>query len=111
MSYSVTEVVFSLQGEGAHVGRPAIFCRFSGCNLWNGREKDRHLAICDFCDTVFIGVDGQNGGIFISPEALVAHVLQFWPNAQQPAYIIFTGGEPALQLDQNLIKPTWENPA
>ena len=103
MTYSVKEVFYSLQGEGAQMGRPAIFCRFSGCNLWTGKEKSRQAAICDFCDTDFIGTDGQNGGKFKRAIDLVEHVLNFWPTAEQPAYIIFTGGEPALQLDDELI--------
>lgn len=102
--YSVKEVFYSLQGEGAQSGRPAIFCRFSGCNLWSGREQDRASSVCRFCDTDFIGTDGQNGGKFASPEALVAHLLSLWPsNSGVSPYVICTGGEPALQLDQALV--------
>ncbi|MFW1676242.1 7-carboxy-7-deazaguanine synthase [Pontibacter sp. JAM-7] len=101
--YSVKEIFFSLQGEGAQAGRAAIFCRFTGCNLWSGREQDRAKAVCDFCDTDFIGTNGQNGGQFTSADELVQHLLAFWPESDQPAYLIFTGGEPALQLDQALV--------
>ncbi|MGH1460899.1 MAG: 7-carboxy-7-deazaguanine synthase [Neptuniibacter sp.] len=102
--YSVKEIFFSLQGEGAQSGRAAIFCRFSGCNLWSGREQDRASAICDFCDTDFIGTDGQNGGKFSTPEELCSFLKSFWPEQSQTSpYVIFTGGEPALQLDQPLV--------
>ena len=101
--YKVKEIFRSIQGEGFNTGKESVFIRFSGCNFWNGRVEDRLEAKCNFCDTDFIGVDGQNGGKFKSPEALVKHVLQFWPRSKEPAYIIFTGGEPALQLDQPLI--------
>lgn len=102
--YRVKEVFYSLQGEGAHTGRPAVFCRFSKCNLWNGREDSRASAVCKFCDTDFIGTDGQNGGSF-EKEALVEHLLRFWPDMDQGIpYLICTGGEPALQLDAELLK-------
>lgn len=102
--YSIKEAFYTLQGEGAHAGRPAIFCRFTGCNLWSGREEDRAKAVCNFCDTDFIGTDGQNGGKFPTPEALVAHLKRFWPAANStPPYVVCTGGEPALQLDQALV--------
>lgn len=102
--YSVKEVFYTLQGEGAHSGRPAIFCRFTGCNLWSGREEDRSSAICSFCDTDFVGTDGQNGGKFATPEALVTHLQRFWPcDSNTPPYLVCTGGEPALQLDQALV--------
>ncbi len=104
MSYSVKEVFYSLQGEGFHSGRPAIFCRMSKCNLWTGREADRATAICQFCDTDFIGTDGQNGGKFTNAEALCQHLLQFWPkNSGQPPFVVLTGGEPLLQVDQTLV--------
>lgn len=102
--YSVKEIFYTLQGEGAHSGRPAIFCRFSGCNLWSGREQDRATAICNFCDTDFIGTDGQNGGKFATPEELVSFLCSFWPiSTQIKPYLVCTGGEPALQLDQALV--------
>jgi 7-carboxy-7-deazaguanine synthase len=101
--YSVKEVFYSLQGEGAHAGRPAIFCRFTGCNLWSGLEKNRDSAECQFCDTDFIGVNGQNGGKFKTAQDLAQHLDQFWPPNTNHKYIIFTGGEPALQLDEKLV--------
>lgn len=101
--YSVKEIFFSLQGEGTQSGRAAIFCRFTGCNLWSGREQDRADAVCDFCDTDFVGTDGQNGGKFEDAATLVRYLVSFWPNVKQPPYLIFTGGEPALQLDQTLV--------
>lgn len=102
--YSVKEIFYSLQGEGAQSGRPSIFCRFTGCNLWSGREQDRNKAVCDFCDTDFIGTDGQNGGKFSTANDLCQFLATFWPDASsQKPYIIFTGGEPALQLDQALV--------
>ena len=104
MSYSVKEVFYSLQGEGFHSGRPAIFCRMSKCNLWTGREADRAEAVCQFCDTDFIGTDGQNGGKFINAEALCQHLLGFWPNdSDQNPFVVLTGGEPLLQVDEDLI--------
>ncbi|WP_091356242.1 7-carboxy-7-deazaguanine synthase [Amphritea atlantica] len=105
--YSVKEMFYTLQGEGAQAGRPAVFCRFTGCNLWSGREQDRSKAVCDFCDTDFIGTDGQNGGKFQSAEALVAAIRGFWPTGKETTqgrpYVVCTGGEPLLQLDQPLI--------
>lgn len=102
--YSVKEVFYTLQGEGAHAGRPAIFCRFTGCNLWSGREEDRAKAVCQFCDTDFIGTDGQNGGKFATAKDLVDHLTAFWPrDTKIPPYVVCTGGEPALQLDQTLV--------
>lgn len=104
MSYSVKEVFYSLQGEGFHSGRPAIFCRMSKCNLWTGREEDRAEAICQFCDTDFIGTDGQNGGKFNNAETLCQHLLKFWPtDSNQNPFIVLTGGEPLLQVDEELI--------
>ncbi|WP_040728152.1 7-carboxy-7-deazaguanine synthase [Thiomicrorhabdus sp. Kp2] len=104
MSYSVKEVFYSLQGEGFHSGRPAIFCRMSKCNLWTGREVDRAEAVCQFCDTDFIGTDGQNGGKFADAEALCQHLLQFWPvDSKQHPFVVLTGGEPLLQVDEALI--------
>ncbi|AJQ96180.1 7-carboxy-7-deazaguanine synthase [Gynuella sunshinyii] len=101
--YSIKEMFYSLQGEGAHTGRPAIFLRFSGCNLWSGLEKHRREAICQFCDTDFIGTDGQNGGKFKDATTLADTVSRLWPSNQQNRYVICTGGEPALQLDTELI--------
>ena len=102
MIYSVKEIYYTLQGEGAHSGRPAVFCRFAGCNLWTGLEKDRSTAICQFCDTDFVGVDGPNGGKFRSAEALAEAVAQQWPGGGHPL-VVCTGGEPLLQLDRTLI--------
>ncbi|MBF6057314.1 MULTISPECIES: 7-carboxy-7-deazaguanine synthase [Thiomicrorhabdus] len=103
MSYSVKEVFYSLQGEGFHSGRPAIFCRLTQCNLWTGREQDRAKAICQFCDTDFIGTDGQNGGKFADAAALSKHLLNFWPDKNVVPFVVLTGGEPLLQVDQALI--------
>ncbi len=104
MSYSVKEVFYSLQGEGTHSGRPAIFCRLSKCNLWTGREADRSSAVCQFCDTDFIGTDGQNGGRFADAKALCEHLLSFWPkNSGTHPFVVLTGGEPLLQVDQQLV--------
>ena len=102
--YRVKEAFYTLQGEGAQAGRAAVFCRFSKCNLWTGREKDRATAVCDFCDTDFVGTDGQNGGRFETAEALAEHVRRLWPeNAGGAPYVVCTGGEPLLQLDEALI--------
>lgn len=105
MSYSVKEIFYTLQGEGAHSGRPAVFCRFSGCNLWSGREADRVTAVCQFCDTDFVGVDGTGGGKFASAEDLAAAVDRQWPIAFPTGrkFVVCTGGEPLLQLDADLI--------
>jgi len=100
--YSVKEIYYTLQGEGFHTGRPAIFVRFSGCNLWSGREEDRHKAICKFCDTDFWGVDGVEGGKY-SKEKLTDKIIDLWPNKDEEVFIVCTGGEPALQLDQQLV--------
>lgn len=105
MPYKVKEMFYSLQGEGARAGRASVFCRFSKCNLWNGRESDRATAICDFCDTDIVGTDGQNGGIFSDCESLAQAILALWPHqAGGHPYVIFTGGEPLLQLDSPLIE-------
>jgi 7-carboxy-7-deazaguanine synthase (Cx14CxxC type) len=104
MSYQIKEAFYSLQGEGSHSGRPAIFCRFSQCNLWTGREQDRAEAVCQFCDTDFIGSDGQNGGRFEHAESLCQHLLSLWPaKANAHPFIVLTGGEPLLQVDQTLV--------
>ncbi|PCM44181.1 7-carboxy-7-deazaguanine synthase [Marinobacter sp. ANT_B65] len=101
--YRVKEAFYTLQGEGAQAGRAAVFCRFSKCNLWTGREKDRATAVCSFCDTDFVGTDGQNGGAFETAEALAAHIHSLWPDAPGAPYVVCTGGEPLLQLDVPLI--------
>ena len=104
MTYSVKEIFYTLQGEGAHAGRPAVFCRFSGCNLWTGREIDRASAVCQFCDTDFVGTDGEGGGKFASSEELAARIASLWPDSYQASkYVVCTGGEPLLQLDAPLI--------
>ncbi len=103
MTYNVKEIFYSIQGEGFHTGRPSIFCRFSGCNLWNGLEKDRKSAKCNFCDTDFVGTNGDGGDKFKNEEDLVIKILSYWPNASNP-FVILTGGEPMLQVDKNLIR-------
>lgn len=104
MTYSVKEIFYTLQGEGANAGRPAVFCRFAGCNLWSGREEDRASAICRFCDTDFVGTDGTAGGKFTTAEALVDVVEAHWPSADRAhRFIVITGGEPLLQLDAALL--------
>ena len=102
MTYSVKEIYYTLQGEGVHTGRPAVFLRFAGCNLWSGREQDRATARCRFCDTDFVGVDGPGGGKFASAGSLAAAVAAAWPGGGQP-YVVCTGGEPLLQLDRAAI--------
>lgn len=102
MTYSVKELFYTLQGEGAHAGRPAVFCRFAGCNLWTGREADRADAICRFCDTDFVGTDGDGGGKFDTATALASAVAEAWPGGGRP-YVVCTGGEPLLQLDGPLL--------
>jgi 7-carboxy-7-deazaguanine synthase (Cx14CxxC type) len=104
MAYSVKEIFYTLQGEGANAGRPAVFCRFAGCNLWTGREEDRHKAVCTFCDTDFVGTDGVGGGRFKTPQALARKVREAWPKAQGKPMVVCTGGEPLLQLDAPLIE-------
>ena len=108
MTYSVKEIYYTLQGEGAQTGRPAVFCRFSGCNLWTGREEDRHKATCQFCDTDFVGVDGPGGGRFTSAKDLALAVREYWPTADGgPAanpLVVCTGGEPLLQVDDELVE-------
>jgi 7-carboxy-7-deazaguanine synthase (Cx14CxxC type) len=104
--YSVKEIFYTLQGEGANAGRPAVFCRFAGCNLWSGREGDRAEAVCRFCDTDFVGTDGPGGGKFRSPGELAAAVAAAWPAGEPLArpLVVCTGGEPLLQLDRPLIE-------
>lgn len=99
VAYSVKEIFYTLQGEGAQTGRPAVFCRFAGCNLWSGREKDRASAICRFCDTDFVGIDGPGGGRFATADALASAVAAAWPGGAAHRYVVCTGGEPLLQLD------------
>jgi 7-carboxy-7-deazaguanine synthase (Cx14CxxC type) len=103
MTYSVKELFYTLQGEGANAGRPAVFCRFTGCNLWSGREADRATAQCTFCDTDFVGTDGPGGGKFKTAEILTQAASALWPTGQSNRFIVFTGGEPMLQLDAPLI--------
>ncbi len=102
MTYKIKEIYYTLQGEGAQTGRPAVFCRFTGCNLWSGREEDRAKAICQFCDTDFWGTDGLNGGRYAA-EGLAEKVASLWPGGGRP-YVVCTGGEPLLQLDAPLIE-------
>ena len=102
--YSLKEVYYTIQGEGYHTGRPAIFLRFSGCNLWSGLEKDRETAICNFCDTDFVGRDGPGGGKFNSATQLAKHALSFWPeDSKSKPFVVCTGGEPLLQIDSSFI--------
>ena len=109
MSYQVKEIFTTLQGEGAQAGRAAVFCRFVGCNLWSGREEDRATAQCRFCDTDFIGTDGEGGGKFESPQALAAAIAAAWGDTPRGhAYVVFTGGEPLLQLDVPLLEALHE---
>jgi 7-carboxy-7-deazaguanine synthase len=118
MTYLVKEAFFTLQGEGANTGRPAVFCRFTGCNLWTGREAQRATAVCRFCDTDFVGTDGDGGGRFATPDALADHLIDRWPSGRRsdgndgdddddrPAgepFLVCTGGEPLLQLDEPLL--------
>lgn len=102
MTYAVKETYLTLQGEGAQTGRAAVFLRFAGCNLWSGLEEHRAAAICNFCDTDFIGTDGPGGGKFSDAAQLAEHVLSFWPGGGRP-YVICTGGEPLLQLDDKAV--------
>jgi len=104
MTYTVKEIFYTLQGEGAQAGRPAVFCRFSGCNLWSGRDTDRADAVCRFCDTEFVGTDGPGGGKFASPEALAVAIEQTWGASQKHRFVVFTGGEPLLQLDTPVVE-------
>ncbi len=106
--YTVKEIFYTLQGEGAQAGRPAVFCRFAGCNLWSGREADRATAVCRFCDTDFVGTDGSLGGKYASAEALAESIAAQWPAHAKPfgdrrAFVVLTGGEPLLQVDAALI--------
>ncbi|HJV62504.1 MAG TPA: 7-carboxy-7-deazaguanine synthase [Albitalea sp.] len=104
MTYQVKEIFYTLQGEGAHAGRPAVFCRFAGCNLWSGREQDRAGALCRFCDTDFVGTDGPGGGRFAQASALAQAIASCWGSGDaRRRFVVFTGGEPLLQLNAALI--------
>ena len=102
MTYSVKEIFYTLQGEGAQAGRAAVFCRFAGCNLWSGREEDRASAACTFCDTDFVGTDGTGGGKFESASALAQAIAAQWPANAPHRFVVLTGGEPLLQVDAEL---------
>src|ERR1700753_1672504 len=103
MTYSVKELFYTLQGEGAQAGRAAVFCRFAGCNLWTGREEDRATAVCTFCDTDFVGTDGAGGGKFDSADNLAEAIAEKWVGEDRGRLVVFTGGEPLLQIDGLLI--------
>ncbi len=104
MSYAVKEIYLTLQGEGAQAGRAAVFCRFAGCNLWSGREQDRSQAVCNFCDTDFVGMDGPGGGRFETPALLAEAIAACWGGEPRDRLVVCTGGEPLLQLDAVLIE-------
>lgn len=104
MTYSIKEIFYTLQGEGANSGRPAVFCRFAGCNLWSGREEDRNTAICQFCDTDFVGTNGAHGGKYKTAEQLAEKISSLWPSCGlSNKLVVMTGGEPLLQVDEPLI--------
>ena len=103
MAYAVKEIFYTLQGEGVHAGTPAVFCRFAGCNLWSGREEDRATATCQFCDTDFVGTDGTRGGKYATADELADAIQSDWPNDSEHRAVVCTGGEPLLQLDQDLV--------
>lgn len=103
MTYAVKEIFLTLQGEGAQAGRRAVFCRFAGCNLWTGRERDRAKAVCKFCDTDFVGTDGTLGGKYADAAALAAVIAESWGDGEADRYVVLTGGEPMLQVDDALI--------
>ena len=115
MTYSVKEIFKTLQGEGAQAGRTSVFCRFAGCNLWTGREQDRSKAVCQFCDTDFVGTDGQGGGKFATAESLAQRLAETWTQGLSPdsgearRYVVFTGGEPLLQIDDALVRAVKES--
>jgi 7-carboxy-7-deazaguanine synthase len=100
--YTVKEIFYTLQGEGANAGRPAVFCRFAGCNLWTGREEDRAGAVCKFCDTEFVGTDGDGGGKFRTAELLADEIATHWGDTPSHRFVVLTGGEPLLQVDKAL---------
>jgi len=110
MTYSVKEIFYTLQGEGVNAGRPAVFCRFAGCNLWSGLERDRAKAVCRFCDTDFVGIDGPGGGRFGTAKELAAAIRQQWPQGHSRArpFVVCTGGEPLLQMDDELVRALHE---
>jgi len=106
LSYRIKEIFYSLQGEGYYTGRPAVFCRFAGCNLWSGKEADRKKSVCQFCDTDFTGTDGTLGGIYATARQLAEEIARLWPEKKNQSvrpYVVCTGGEPLLQLDAELI--------
>lgn len=103
MTYAVKEIFYTLQGEGAQAGRPAVFCRFAGCNLWSGLERDRATAVCRFCDTDFVGTDGTAGAKYRTAGRLAARIAEHWPADAPARFVVMTGGEPLLQLDAALI--------
>jgi 7-carboxy-7-deazaguanine synthase len=111
LSYFIKEIFYSIQGEGFYSGRPAVFCRFAGCNLWSGKEADREKAVCKFCDTDFVGCDGPEGGQFSTPAELVGRIEKLWPKEKVKSVkplVVCTGGEPLLQLDIELISALHE---
>lgn len=108
MGYLVKEIFYTLQGEGTHTGRPAVFCRFSGCNLWTGREEHRSRAICQFCDTDFVGTDGPGGGRFRTADDLAGAVAAVWAERAGQRFVVCTGGEPLLQLDDLAVEALHE---
>src|SRR5947208_3008125 len=112
MSYTVKEIYYTLQGEGANAGRAAVFLRFAGCNLWSGLEEDRAIAVCRFCDTDFVGTSGPDGGKFVTATELAEAVSRHWPNDAPPQvrrFVVCTGGEPLLQLDAPLVRGLHES--
>ncbi len=108
--YSIKETYFTIQGEGFHTGRSAVFVRFAGCNLWSGHEKDRAKALCKFCDTDFVGIDGPGGGKFATASKLADHILSKWPKGTNTEpFVVCTGGEPLLQIDSELVEALHNN--
>tara|TARA_B100000401_G_C52672267_1_gene655521 strand:+ start:257 stop:889 length:633 start_codon:yes stop_codon:yes gene_type:complete len=108
--YSIKETYFTIQGEGFHTGRSAVFVRFAGCNLWSGHEKDRAKALCKFCDTDFVGIDGPGGGKFATASKLADHILSKWPKGTNTEpFVVCTGGEPLLQIDSELVEALHDN--
>ncbi|MFA5323692.1 MAG: 7-carboxy-7-deazaguanine synthase [Smithella sp.] len=106
MSYFIKEIFYSIQGEGFYAGRPAVFCRFAGCNLWSGKEADREVSVCKFCDTDFVGYDGQEGGVYKTEEELSVKIQRLWPENNGKSarpFVVCTGGEPLLQIDARLL--------